>query len=418
MNAPGHLFVPELYAGRSARIVWEPATGAEGYVLQRRINGGFDDAEEGLTWLDLEGRYASWTDLEGGVGSWGFLYDAKPDWEIYRGEELSFLDEIPWSAATVAYRVAAFRDGEPSQWADSDTLAVTPNRPPEISGEDGSLGMRAQAFSISFTVSDPDPEETLTLRAHLEGQLLWEREATGQEPPYTVTVEDAVLQSLVWGKEYELVLSATDRRGLESRRRYTFTAAENLALSCMFYVLRDGEAIAKLDQMEEWVDYTQTGSHTYVVRCVDPDDNFVDSNPVTLTTTVNRAVVANLAQPRQWVELTLREGQRPVVDQSYLIRTEALQFEGRTLPVAVDSGHREGVWTLRFTHCGMEEYGELLALAAAGEPVIYRDLYGNRFVGVIESKTSSFTRRGGRMDIVDFTVQLVEIDSSEEISYD
>jgi len=144
----------------------------------------------------------------------------------------------------------------------------------------------------------------------------------------------------------------------------------------------------------------------------------VDSNAVTLTIAMKHAAIAAVDSPGSIFGLRLRRGDYPTMEYAFAASAEKTQFEGRKYPVLADSGQREGVWSFAFTHCAASRHRELVALADAGSPVVYRDPFGNRLVGVIDTNSSTFARRTGGAEFIDFALQITEIDYSEAIEYD
>ena len=418
MNAPQNITVPPLYAGQTAEISWSPVEGASGYVLQRIFNDTFDSVEAGLSWLGIEAAFADWSDLEARVPSWGALYAWEPDYAIYTGSAAAYVDGIPTSATTAAYRARAADAFGGSAWTTSDVINVQANRAPVIGGEDGDLGNRTEGFSIVFSVSDPDPNSSIAVRVTLGGAGIFSDDDVTQGMEYAVALSDDTVAGLEGNVIHSITITATDNQGMSARRVYTFTATEIAQAAGIFFVLRDGVPVARLEEGRAWTDYMEAGTHTYVVRGVDAWDNYADSNAVTLTIAMKHAAIAAVDSPGSIFGLRLRRGDYPTMEYAFAASAEKTQFEGRKYPVLADSGQREGVWSFAFTHCAASRHRELVALADAGSPVVYRDPFGNRLVGVIDTNSSTFARRTGGAEFIDFALQITEIDYSEAIEYD
>lgn len=193
-------------------------------------------------------------------------------------------------------------------------------------------------------------------------------------------------------------------------------------MAIVYYVLRDGAPIARLNAPEQWTDYASLGTHTYVVRAVDEDDNFTESNPVTLTIEVEYATIAPMKNPQNMVDLKLRRGQPPSVNQSYSVVASTQHFDGREYPVYTDSKNRDSMWMLEFTHRTITECQRLAEIVGSGDPVVYRDLYGNRLIGFANTLSQDFLRRwrgrSAQNAAIDFAMSLRAIDYREAVDYD
>lgn len=193
-------------------------------------------------------------------------------------------------------------------------------------------------------------------------------------------------------------------------------------MAIIYYILRDGTPVARLDAPDRWMDYTAIGTHTYMVRAVDEDDNFTDSNPVTLTIEVEYATVAPMQNPANMAVLKLRRSQPPSVNQSYSVVASAQHFDGRVYPVYTDSKNRDSIWTLEFTHRTIAECERLMEIVRSGRPIVYRDLYGNRLIGFANTISQDFLRRwrgrSAQNAAIDFAMSLRAIDCREVVDYD
>lgn len=411
MDKPLILTVPPLFAGNTATIEWSAVEGANTYQLDRKIND-----ESGFT-------------------------------PIYGGPNFSYLDFLPESATTATYRVQAaierdqdwdeldaldrdFDTLDALDWAwfldysdftIAETREVTPNRPPIISGQDSDIGTRYRGFDITFSAIDPDPNNAITLSARLNGTILFNMPNAQQGATYTATITDAQIFEMADQSRHSVVITAVDNKGATSTRTYTFTAVEDLVTTAVFYVLRDGQPIAKLTSIQQWTDYLEVGTHRYVIRGVDRYDNFSDSNEVSVTISLNYATLALASSPGNYIDLIVRRNERPQVGQNYNTVYTETNYEGRDFPVFEYSGQRRNSVSLGFSTRTLAEQATLFSMISHGVPVVYRDLYDSRIVGVIpELSNSNQGRFRGQIHnaFIDFNVTINQCDFNEVISYD
>jgi len=136
------------------------------------------------------------------VNSWGSRNDAPASYG-YRG--VRPLCNIPSSVLV-------------SQTADTDSAYILWNQPPTISGDDGTLGIKLDAFLYEYTVTD---DRVTTVQERVNGELI---------RSYTVQLGEAETMSVSgtnWLKlsrgEHTLTVTATDALGDASTRTMTFT---------------------------------------------------------------------------------------------------------------------------------------------------------------------------------------------------
>lgn len=103
-------------------------------------------------------------------------HDGTTDWErIYSGDKTSYTDTLGKDWADVTYRVRASDALEAkSYYVISPTRSITSNSAPYItcSYADGSdLGVKEAGFSISYSVSDADSGDTLTVTERVDGAV-------------------------------------------------------------------------------------------------------------------------------------------------------------------------------------------------------------------------------------------------------
>lgn len=192
-SAPSTITVPETVRGGSTlEISWGTSTDADGnlsgYILERQNNGG----------------------------SWA---------KVYKGINRNYTDNITFGWTSVAYRVRAYDSaGAESANTTSPTRTVVNNTPPTISGSDSDLGAKTGAFSQTYTVTDVDSGQTITVVEKIDGVQKRSYTATsGQEYTFNVTADEWVKLS---NGSHTLTITATDNYGGAATRTYTFSKNE------------------------------------------------------------------------------------------------------------------------------------------------------------------------------------------------
>lgn len=411
MDRPSTLSIPSLHAGNTALISWSEVIGANTYQLDRKINN--------------EASFSP----------------------IYSGPNVYYTDYLPENATTATYRVqaAAERDQDwdeldaldrdfdeldsldwmwfldYSDFTTAETREAIPNRPPVVSGQDSDIGTRYRGFEIIFSATDPDPNNIISLVVRLNGNLLFNMPNAQQGANYTVNVTDAQIFAMEDQSRHSIIITATDNKGASAIRTYTFTAVEDLVTTAVFYVLRDGSPVAKLTSIQQWTDYLEVGTHRYVIRGVDRYDNFSDSNEVSITISLNHATLALASSPGNYIDLIVRRNERPQVGQNYNMVYTETHYEGRDFPVFEYSSQRRNSVPLGFSTRTLAEQATLFSMISHGVPVVYRDLYDSRIVGVIpELANSNQGRFRGQAynAFIDFNITINQCDFNEVIPYD
>lgn len=211
-TVPASITVPtDVRGGENLTVSWGASTDSDGnlsgYILERQYNGG--------TWA-----------------------------QIYKGINKTYTDAITFGWESVAYRVKAYDSaGAESAYKTSDTRTVANNHAPTISGSDGSLGEKTGAFNQSYTVTDEDSGQTLTVVEKIDGVQKRSYTATsGQNYSFNVTA--AEWQKLLNGS-HTLTITATDNYGGSAARTYTFTKAEKEIEMTLATPFETDEAVTK-----------------------------------------------------------------------------------------------------------------------------------------------------------------------------
>lgn len=410
MDRP-NLTIPTLYADNSALISWSAVDGATIYQLDRKTD------------IDVDFT------------------------QIYEGSETSFPDYIPQGVATAAYRIMAAVEWDYS-WDESDTLdkdwdsrdaadwawfqgysdftesetkEVIPNRPPVISGQDIDMGIVMRGFTIIFSVTDPDPNNTINIIAGLDGTLIFNMPNAQQGANYEINLTDDQIFAMEDQSQHAITIAANDNKGAIATRIYTFTVLEDLLLTAVFYVLRDGVPVARLESIQEWTDYLEVGTHRYIIRGIDRYDNYSDSNEVTVTILVKYATIAAVSAPGNYISLIMRRNERPQESHNYTVQYTETQFEGRRFPVYSHTGQRRSDMPLAYSTRTLQEQAALFPLIDQGEPLVFRDQYNNRIIGIVPDLGKSFQGRFFNQlfdAFVDFDISISQCDYKEIVDYD
>lgn len=411
MDRPQNLIIPTLHAGNIALISWDSVPESNTYQLDRQTN------------LDAD-----------------FI-------GIFSGSNNSFQDFLPEDAITAAYRVQATNENDRTwdelealnhTWDDldaldwawvfeysdftySETKEVIPNRPPVISGQDADLGTRYRGFDVIFSATDPDPNNTISLQVKLNSTIIFTMPNAQQGADYTITVTDAQIFAMADLSVHNIIIMATDNKGATATRIFTFTAVEDLVSTAVFYVLRDGQPIANIVRERQWTDYLEVGTHRYRIRGVDRYGNFSDSNEVTVTIALKHATLGLVSNPSNFVGLIWRLDGKPTMGQNYDTSFSEEWYEGRTFPVYEYSGRKSNSMSLAFSTLNLQDQQAIFNIISQSLPVVYRDQYESRIVGVVPNFASELQGRyktATHNALINFNMTLNRADFNEVIEYD
>lgn len=135
-------------------------------------------------------------------------------------------------------------------------------------------------------------------------------------------------------------------------------------------VYRDGEELMRTTLPGTMVDHTATGAHTYKVRCVLGDGNYVDSNEATASVTIRDAVIA-IDGAWRWKRLAYGiNGDLPTREMSTRPVYALQNYSGRVLPVAEMSIFVSRSHTLSHTLLTKAEADTILSMI--GQIVVYK----------------------------------------------
>ena len=176
-----------------------------------------------------------------------------------------------------------------------------------------------------------------------------------------------------------------------------------------FYLLRDGVPIGKATG-REWTDWTANGKHKYTVRGVKGDGYYTDSDTVVGVTAVPYGAICLWDDFTHWMLLKLHEGGPFVHTENRSAGIEYVQYAGRALPVAYETGWKTVSHTVEYTVRKATEWEALKGME--GQMVIYKDYRGARVIGMLESVDAEHTKR------INFSLTIQETDVQERVAYD
>ena len=176
-----------------------------------------------------------------------------------------------------------------------------------------------------------------------------------------------------------------------------------------FYLLRDGIPVGK-STGQEWTDWTANGKHKYTVRAVKNDGYYTDSNDAVGVTSVPYGAICLWGDFSSWQVLKLHEGGPFAHSENRAAGIEYVQYAGRSLPVAYETGWKTVSHTVEYTVRKTAEWEALKALE--GQTVLYKDYRGARVIGMLESVDAEHTKR------INFSLTIQETDIQERIAYD
>lgn len=194
-TSPGTINAPsKIQAGKQIEITWGQATDPEGnsigYVLERKIDNG---------------SY----------------------YQVYKGIARSFTDRIEKGKNTVTYRVKAYdSNGAYSNYVTSPTRDVNNNQDPVITSSTGeNLGTKTGAFTVSYTVSDPDAGQSLKVKEFLDGVQKRSYNASNNVQ-YSFSISNVDWQEILNGS-HKIKIEVTDSEGATAEKVFSFSKNES-----------------------------------------------------------------------------------------------------------------------------------------------------------------------------------------------
>lgn len=200
-------------------IEWnQPPTTPTGITVPTKVQAG----------KTVEITWGSSTDPEG--NSVGYTLERKVDERsydrIYKGINRSYKDTITKGWQKVSYRVKAYDNyGLESGYATSNERTVNNNEDPVInSNSSSSLGTKSGAFSLAYSVTDPDAGQSLTVKEYLNG--IEKRSFTATSGTnYNFNISSTEWLEILNG-EQTIKIIATDSEGGQSEKEFKFSKNE------------------------------------------------------------------------------------------------------------------------------------------------------------------------------------------------
>lgn len=200
-------------------IEWnQPPTTPTGITVPTKVQAG----------KTVEITWGSSTDPEG--NSVGYTLERKVDERsydrIYKGINRSYKDTITKGWQKVSYRVKAYDNYSlESGYATSNERTVNNNEDPVInSNSSSSLGTKAGAFSLAYSVTDPDAGQSLTVKEYLNGVEKRSFTATSGTN-YNFNISSTEWLEILNG-EQTIKIIATDSEGGQSEKEFKFSKNE------------------------------------------------------------------------------------------------------------------------------------------------------------------------------------------------
>lgn len=193
---PSVLNVPKtVRGGQEIAVSWGASTDADGnlsgYILQRQINGG------------------SWT-------------------QVYKGANRSHADAADPTWNTVAYRVCAYDSfSAMSAYKTSSVISIVNNAVPVITVSDDvseDMGTQTGAFSFSYSVSDEDESDVITVIEAVDG--VEKRSFTAESGKSYVMNMTAAEWVQILNGSHSLTITATDTHEGTAVKTFTFDKNE------------------------------------------------------------------------------------------------------------------------------------------------------------------------------------------------
>lgn len=200
-------------------IEWnQPPTTPTGITVPTKVQAG----------KIVEITWGSSTDPEG--NSVGYTLERKVDERIYdriyKGINRRYQDTITKGWQKVSYRVKAYDNyGLESGYATSNERTVNNNEDPVINSNSSSiLGTKAGAFSLAYSVTDPDAGQSLNVKEYLNGVEKRSFTATSGTN-YNFNISSTEWLEIING-EQTIKIIATDSEGGQSEKEFKFSKNE------------------------------------------------------------------------------------------------------------------------------------------------------------------------------------------------
>ena len=172
-----------------------------------------------------------------------------------------------------------------------------------------------------------------------------------------------------------------------------------------YAIYRDGAKTGETTAAE-YIDYLGNGKCSYMVRGINRDSTYTDSPTVVEILRPRDGLIARVGE-WDWLPLRCLRGRYPTASTGEQVEVSYTHYSGLSLPAAEISEHRSRQHTLEFTLRRREELEALRNML--GALVVYKDLWGRLFVGVLDSLdvTSDW--------VFDVSFTITEVDHGPEL---
>lgn len=179
------------------------------------------------------------------------------------------------------------------------------------------------------------------------------------------------------------------------------------------YILKNNVPIKKLTMEREWLDFSGGGETTYVIRGVDADDNYSDTEQINIDIKLKNATIAPIIDLSYMLDLKFRRD-NPITNTGKVdLFYDNKQFAGRTYPVVVFSQQKTENKPLEFIFRTIEEFETFKTIFDFRATVLYRNTVGECFYGAITSYEYNRDKYG-----IDVSFDLQKVDFVEKIDFD
>jgi hypothetical protein len=178
------------------------------------------------------------------------------------------------------------------------------------------------------------------------------------------------------------------------------------------YLLRNGVPVAEITGLAEYDDYAAVGEAEYVVRVVDVNENYADSDPAIITVAVTGAVLAAADDPGGIIRMTQKAAGQPAVTRQKQLIGSGYHYAGREHQVFTFSEFSNEAFSPSYYYTEYGEWAALDALISRRCTVLYRDALGNRFFGVATTSNEAYDENK-----IAFTLSIQRVDYVEAIEY-
>ena len=174
-----------------------------------------------------------------------------------------------------------------------------------------------------------------------------------------------------------------------------------------FYVIRNNEVIAMTDTTS-YTDYTAYKECIYTIKGVTDSDVYKDSNEVYVECRITTGTMATIDALYDTIQVGVSREEFKFKGNIDLASTQ-LVLNGRELPVLVFGEHSNNTYNLKFTS---KELFKFLEMCKRRQIFLYRDKRQKLYL--------SITNPSYTIDMlgIEYTIQAIEVDYNEVITYD